>query len=568
MLTARFDSSLGPVEVGLGFGSVTLVAGPNGVGKSALLYRLYKSLGQVSSTYLPGYRQINLNQNIDQLSQDILQLRQNLFTHFEAANRYKGAWSEDQFKATLRVLVHSENAYNRSFRLNVAAEGEAHVPEASQQKSPIDKINVIFERAGLPVRIDLTNLGLTAVKGTSTYAIEALSDGERAALFIAAAVITQDEKTVLLIDEPEKHLHPSISALLIESAIRAAPTIAVVVSSHDLNLIEKLGVQATIYVKNSEVVSVKPEQRVFDVELLSQGEIPEKLRIDVLGARARLLYVEGTNASRDAALYSTVYKDWKIVSKGGSEKVIEAARALRSAAGFVWLQVAGLVDGDGRDAAEKARLRAQGIMALPVPTIENLFFLTSARACFVAADLQMRGGLAFASREHSVGSVILAAAAADRDNIIARRTLWLAQRAIASHPLRVRDIRDSVVEEITVDVASIKATVKAEVDALIQDGNYRKIITRLPIKNTDIPELTAKALGATSFKNYYDVIQHQIDLATPGGLRFCADLRQVLPRVDSLPSVIIPYIVQPGTRRVGLPPPPSNPFQPPVINAS
>ncbi len=62
MYVAPIPSTLGEVSVGLAPSTITLIAGPNGVGKSALLYQIYRSLGFAAAVYMPGHRQINLNQ--------------------------------------------------------------------------------------------------------------------------------------------------------------------------------------------------------------------------------------------------------------------------------------------------------------------------------------------------------------------------------------------------------------------------------------------------------------------------------------------------------------------------
>ncbi|WP_442947933.1 AAA family ATPase [Nostoc sp.] len=45
--------------------------------------------------------------------------------------------------------------------------------------------------------------------GGTPYSIAELSDGERNALLIAANVLTVKNGTLVLIDEPERHLHRS-----------------------------------------------------------------------------------------------------------------------------------------------------------------------------------------------------------------------------------------------------------------------------------------------------------------------------------------------------------------------
>ncbi|WP_156681105.1 ATP-binding cassette domain-containing protein [Sphingomonas profundi] len=185
-----FQTPTSYVSLPISAGSTTLVAGPNGVGKSALLAALFRSLPQGVATYLPGHRQINFNNGWETIGQDAAQLVKNMFQHVDAFNRYKGAWAEDQFKTTVRRLLHAEAAYNRDFRHSFA-QGYYDSREAgSLRLSPIDTLNLVFEGARLPVRFTLTADGLSAAREGATYPIDAMSDGERAALFIVSVIVT------------------------------------------------------------------------------------------------------------------------------------------------------------------------------------------------------------------------------------------------------------------------------------------------------------------------------------------------------------------------------------------
>ncbi len=51
---------------------------------------------------------------------------------------------------------------------------------------------------------------IASKSGGPHYSVAKLSDGERNALLIAATVLSVTPETLLLIDEPERHLHRSI----------------------------------------------------------------------------------------------------------------------------------------------------------------------------------------------------------------------------------------------------------------------------------------------------------------------------------------------------------------------
>ena len=69
-----------------------------------------------------------------------------------------------------------------------------------------------------------------------TYGIEQLSDGERSALLLASEVLTAPKGTLLLLDEPERHLHRSIISPLLSGLFAQRSDCNFVISTHDLLL--------------------------------------------------------------------------------------------------------------------------------------------------------------------------------------------------------------------------------------------------------------------------------------------------------------------------------------------
>jgi AAA15 family ATPase/GTPase len=77
------------------------------------------------------------------------------------------------------------------------------------------QINRVLAHANLEIQIELvTGDSLEAVHARrgARYPITEMSDGEKSALLLAAEILTKEAGTVQVIDEPERHLHRSISA--------------------------------------------------------------------------------------------------------------------------------------------------------------------------------------------------------------------------------------------------------------------------------------------------------------------------------------------------------------------
>ena len=81
--------------------------------------------------------------------------------------------------------------------------------------------------------------------GSPPYSIAELSDGERNSLLIAASILTMKSESLVLIDEPERHLHRSIISPLLQHLFSSRSDCAFIklLSNNDqkmLNVIKSL----------------------------------------------------------------------------------------------------------------------------------------------------------------------------------------------------------------------------------------------------------------------------------------------------------------------------------------
>src|SRR5690606_26499157 len=128
--------------------------------------------------------------------------------------------------------------------------------------------------------------------GSHKYSISELSDGERNALLIAASVLTARTGTIIIIDEPERHLHRSIISPLLTLLFAQRPDCAFVVSTHDDMLPLDNPAARTLVVRGCTYEG----QRVtaWDADLVAaDAELDDSLKRDILGSRRKLLFVEG-----------------------------------------------------------------------------------------------------------------------------------------------------------------------------------------------------------------------------------------------------------------------------------
>ena len=138
--------------------------------------------------------------------------------------------------------------YNLIQKLNVAdgkianavRSGDSGMAEriARENKHPLSVINDLLRYANIPISIsERDKEEVLAIKGQSVpYSVAELSDGERNALLIAADVLTADPGTLLLLDEPERHLHRSIISPLLTALFIERADCIFVISTHEVML--------------------------------------------------------------------------------------------------------------------------------------------------------------------------------------------------------------------------------------------------------------------------------------------------------------------------------------------
>ncbi|WP_419735802.1 DUF4435 domain-containing protein [Pseudomonas sp. COR18] len=234
----------------------------------------------------------------------------------------------------------------------------------------MDKVKQAWERV-LPHR-ELVVRGLriqTQVRGGTSkiYNASEMSDGERVIFYLIGQCLAAPKNGIIVIDEPELHLHKSVQAPLWAEIEDLRPDCLFVYLTHDVDFaVAQEGAQR-VWLKSFDGTS-------WDWELIEEKEdFPDELLIEVLGSRKPVVFIEGLNGSYDVSLYREILTGFLVIPRGSCDQVIQAVRALRSNTQLHHLQVYGIIDRDRRMASEIAALQNDNIYTLEVAEVENLF---------------------------------------------------------------------------------------------------------------------------------------------------------------------------------------------------
>lgn len=305
--------------------------------------------------------------SIDLAEQDLI------FGHPNAGQNKNNRWQSkpatfflNDFQKLMVFLFSDETEENAKFKV-------AQRQSASKLEPPLtrmDKVKQAWERT-LPHR-ELVVGGLriqTQVRGDASkiYNSSEMSDGERVMFYLIGQCLAAPRDGIIVIDEPELHLHKSVQAPLWAEVEGLRPDCLFVYLTHDVDFaVAQEGAQR-IWLKSFDGTA-------WDWEIIEdKDDLPDDLLIEVLGSRKPVVFVECVNGSHDVSLYREILTGFLVIPRGSCDQVIQAVRALRSNTQLHHLQVYGLIDRDRRTAPEVAALQTDNIYSLDVAEVESLF---------------------------------------------------------------------------------------------------------------------------------------------------------------------------------------------------
>jgi ABC-type cobalamin/Fe3+-siderophores transport system ATPase subunit len=497
-----------PLMVPLDDGQCVFVLGANGTGKSSLMHFFFAQHGS-DARRISAHRQTWFSSNSLALTATD---RRNTEQHIQNVDRQtQSRWKDDVAaqRANMAVydLVEAENTRARRIAAAVDADDFGLAKSLRKKDAPIKIINELLRLSSIPIKVSvLENEQIMASKsGSAMYSIAELSDGERNALLIAANVLTVPPKTLLLIDEPERHLHRSIISPLLTLLFQHRSDCKFVVSTHDVLLPLDNPTARTLLIRSCEYDGATVKH--WDVDLLpANAPVDEAIKRDILGSRRKVLFVEGDSTSLDQPLYSLVFPNVSVVAKGGSGEVKSAVNGIRGAPDLHWVQAFGLVDNDRRSSEEVSALKTACIHALDVYTVESIYYHPELQLRVAARHAVVTGEDA-AARVAGAKAAILSAVVPHVKRLSSRAIEKSVRSQIDSmHPTQAQIAAGTPVK-IEVDVAAELSAEQGKLGALVNAQDIQGIICRYPVRETPALSEIARRLGFQDREQYESAVR-------------------------------------------------------------
>lgn len=494
----------------VGNGSLTFLLGANGTGKSSLMFR-FATQNNANVRKISAHRQTWMNSDaLDMTPQSKIQTESNIKNEDKQHTaRYRDQFAAQRASMTVYELI---DAQNMRFQKIGEAVDSGKMDEAAQTsretEAPLSAINELLAQSNIPITISVEkNQKIVASKnGSPPFSAAQLSDGERNALLVAGAVLTAPSNSLLLIDEPERHLHRSIISPLLRLLFERRPDCAFVVSTHDHDLPLDSANCQTILIRSCDYSGQNPTS--WEADLLSCDlNVDEILRRDLLGARRHILFVEGSENSIDKPLYSIIFPMVSVIPKGNCREVEQAVVGLNAGQDLHWLRAFGIADSDACDNQKIVSLRNKGVFAVPYYSVEAIYFHPK-----VIEFIAVRRAAALGGTAHEMVSTAIQAGiqavVSDAERLCRKAAKKAVRKEIMEQIPNDEDILNGAAIEIEVNAPLTLEQRVAAVEKAANDKDWEAMLAICPIRECSAQKNISDSLGFKNLEDYQKAVRH------------------------------------------------------------
>lgn len=279
----------------------------------------------------------------------------------------KPPYNETNLSSEFRVLL------NLLIAQYISAVGKQGVATAVQEKENTILMKVIklwnsliLDRA---IEFDSRSCELNVVDNTGgQYSISELSDGEKSVLFIAAYVLLTANNSIIIIDEPELHLHKAIVGKLFDALECEKNDCLFIYITHDIEFAESRINAKKLWLKQF----VPSKDNEIDIEHIDNNILPEGLLLKILGSRKPILFCEGEKSSLDKSIYDILLPNFTVIPAGGCNQVKSYTKTYNHLKINGKPKAYGIIDRDYNDDKFFGDLEKDNIYAHDYAEIENL----------------------------------------------------------------------------------------------------------------------------------------------------------------------------------------------------
>ena len=500
-----------PINLPLKSGDQLFIVGPNGSGKSALMQRFASENRNSKFKWITAHRQMWIDTAKNNLTPDSRQGSEtDRLTRTTQPNaRWTDSHSRRDWPAILFDLDDKENAIDKSIAQLVRNRDTSKAEKiAAESPLPFDEMNELLALGRLMVTLERAQDRSILARHPQgqPFSIVEMSDGERNAMIIAGHVITAEPGTVFLIDEPERHLHRAITQPFLSALFNLRKEdCAFIISTHEIALPVANPWARALILRSCQWNN--NQCTGWDAEVLNpDSHLPEELKRAILGSRRKILFVEGdSGSSLDFPLYTALFPDISVISKGSCEEVQKAVLGLYDSQDVHDIEAFGLIDRDNRPKENVEKLSEKGVFALKVYSAEALYYCSDAIATVARRQTESFGGDPNELIE-SAKQKVIEVLGKHAQRMSARRCERQIRERFLSDVPDTESIIDKPTQSICVSIDTLYLDELNRFNKLIDGGELDRLVARYPLRESSAFEVLARALKCPTKKDYEQMV--------------------------------------------------------------
>lgn len=353
-----------------------VIVGANGSGKTRFGSRIEET--NLKNTHrISAQKSLTFPREVSPKSKERAEIEFFYGYYYESYNDAQHLQQKKSYRWGNKLSTHLLNDYEKLLVLLHTEEFEESLSyKEGRQSKPTTKLDVVQEiwEKVLPHRKLIKRAGVIetypAGQEENKYNATEMSDGERVIFYLIGEVVCAPQNSILVIDEPEMHIHKSIVKNLFDLIEIQRPDCAFIYLTHDIDFAFTRHNATKIWTKSYE------GNNVWDYEFLDdEMPIPEQLYLEVLGSRKPVIFLEGESSSIDYELYEQVYNSYTLKPLGSCDKVIQSVKSFNNEKSFHHIESFGIIDRDRRLSDDIVRLNNKNIWILDVAEAENLLLI-------------------------------------------------------------------------------------------------------------------------------------------------------------------------------------------------
>ena len=331
----------------------TVVVGANGCGKTTLANTLQKSLNIKDGIVIPAQKLLIIptfsstpnyaatTETYNKYQRTILNDKQTYNASKENDIPYSTTIQYGSEFKTVLATLYSERMAKRNRFCDAFEKGKN--PTKQELQSVLDRViniwNFLIEHRCL-LCDDSNNLVLKGKDLKGNYPAFQMSDGERIILYLVGRVLLAPEKALIVIDEPEMHLHKTIVDKLWNRLEQERQDCVFLYLTHDLQFAASRNGRKA-WIRSFEYPSK------WNIDNIDENDIPEELLLKLLGSRKKILFCEGKKNSLDSKLFELLFEDYTITPVETCKDVINFTKSFNKIPNTV-AKAYGIIDHDFR----------------------------------------------------------------------------------------------------------------------------------------------------------------------------------------------------------------------------